>query len=302
MSYVDIAEGLVRGELTMTTEAVVKGTDKKSFPSFLLQDINFWIIKRKDGTLVKYKLARDGVKAVTKSTSTSTSSQPAFSASSWCKEHKPEVGKDYVFKSADGKVELYIADYEGAPKIYQNFDLAIDCGNIITPAKWESAKLTAGSIANNFAAPLEQFVIKATKNTDKVLWIEWADRAAPPVTVKFWTALAAQLQAVGTTEKPFRVLTVCHGGHGRSGTALTALMMALSTYSPLEAITHLRAVHCPRAIESAVQHDYLNILGGYLNREKNAHDTDKVKDYKATFLAMTNPFAKEAQDRLKEKA
>ena len=80
---------------------------------------------------------------------------------------------------------------------------------------------------------------------------------------------------------------------------MVALMMCMTSYTPLEAISHLRAIHCARAIESVVQHNYLNELGGLLGRPADALEAEKVKDFKTHFLSLTNTFAAPYQARLK---
>ena len=93
----------------------------------------------------------------------------------------------------------------------------------------------------------------------------------------------------------------CQGGHGRSGTALTALMMVLTpTYNCADAILHLRAVHCPRAIESKEQHEYLDKLAVSLGRKGNSGELVGVANYRERFLAIKKKAAQPYQERLKK--
>ena len=87
-----------------------------------------------------------------------------------------------------------------------------------------------------------------------VLRIENPDMGIPPVGYKFWSRLA-ELLPIG------RVVCCCVGGHGRTGTALAALMIATDpNISAADAIKNVRELHCKNAIESATQESYLERL------------------------------------------
>jgi hypothetical protein len=75
--------------------------------------------------------------------------------------------------------------------------------------------------------------------------------------------------------------------------------MCLTDYTPLDALTHIRALHCARAIESKEQHAYLNTLGTYLKREPDAMDAEEVKSFKERFLSLDNPYAEPYKDRVR---
>jgi hypothetical protein len=299
MSYVDQAAALVKGEVVMS--------DTKTFP-FLLSDIKGWVVRRKDGVLVKYvvgDLPDYKPASGTNTTSAYKAPLPAgttyHSLSEWC-QHDPIVGKP-IFRAEDGTIELYVADCMGGQKSYSKFDLALDCGKAVMPVYPPASRLQSRL---EFAPELRTHVIP-TKTldplTDNVMWIDWADRQAPPLYPEFWPSLVKILKerGNGTKAEPLRILTICQGGHGRSGSAAVCIMMSLTDYTPLEAITHLRAMHCARAIESEVQHKYLNLVGKHFGRVENALDAETVPDFKAAFLAMTNPFAAEMQAVLKAK-
>jgi hypothetical protein len=68
----------------------------------------------------------------------------------------------------------------------------------------------------------------------------------------------------------------------------------------LDAIIHLRALHCPRAIESTFQHEYLNEVGDWLGRETNAKASEEIKSYRAAFKASKLPTAMRFKDQLAE--
>lgn len=275
------------------------------FP-FKLPDIESWIVKRKDGTAVRYTM-KDALAGKATSSDTVASSLPAHyakgqqyslggSVSAFCK-HDPTPLPVFSHKpKAGGQVDLYIADSFGARSHQGEFDVLIDGGSVI-PVSRADPKLEGDYPMTN---DLQRFV-RQEKTANKLIHLDWDDRQAPPVYVEFWPALVVKLEAeAAALKRPLKVLTICQGGHGRSGSSLTILMMLWSDYSPLDAITHLRAIHCPRAIESKVQHEYLNAVGKMLGRPENAHDAEQVKSFKDRFLnEVTSSFAAPYQRRLK---
>lgn len=275
-----------------------------NFP-FSLDDIRGWIIKRKDGIIVRYTLtnAQDLAKTqsspnVTVGTGNWFTSKKSYSSfSDWC-DHCPDPANPPVFQK-DG-IALYIADAPGARKSYSKFDVAIDGGNALTVAGEHDLPFLFGDPMFN---RLNRFVNKTgykPEGNTKILKIRWYDRAAPPVAPTFWPNLLAMLQDLRKKENKERlnVLTICQGGHGRSGSALVALMMCLEeSYTPLDALTHIRALHCARAIESKEQHEYLNELAKLLKREPDALDAEEVKSFKARLLAE-DKFAQVYKDQV----
>src|SRR5688572_29976594 len=115
-------------------------SDEK-FP-FMLEDIAAWLIRRKDGTIVRYNLidSAAGQKKSTKIGSSSVGkSTPAYlnsgwkqSYSSWCEEHAPQPTGLPVFE-AEG-IRLHIANSTGARKVAKLHDVAIDGGNVLDVA------------------------------------------------------------------------------------------------------------------------------------------------------------------------
>ncbi len=134
-----------------------------------------------------------------------------------------------------------------------------------------------------------QMLIPFLEDYPRILQLDWPDRDRPPLIPQAWPHLAAHLNG--------NIMTACQDGHGRSGTAAACLMMCWTDYSPLDAISHLRALHCPQAIESVEQHSYLNELARVLGRPEDANE--KVSSYRERFLSMTSEWAKPGQDRLR---
>lgn len=82
----------------------------------------------------------------------------------------------------------------------------------------------------------------------EVLSLDWQDMKAAPASLDFWLTLWNML--------PAKTVMCCVGGHGRTGTCLTALMIAsgLDFYS---AVKTVRDEHCNKAIETLEQLKYL---------------------------------------------
>lgn len=262
------------------------------FP-FTIDDLDCWVIEKADGTIVKFKMPSYPRTYAVGAGSPATPHSPSQSLGAYC-QHYP--AKLPIFEVQG--LALHIGDASGTRRDKGDFDLVIDGGDVLVlPKPWSPEVILEGD--DELCELLVQHVrvdeAKAPVGP-RVLQIDWWDRRAPRLHPQFWLDLAEQLVKDPRTTK---VLTCCQGGHGRSGTALTALMMCLTDYSPLDAVTHLRAVHCPRAIESVEQHQYLNAIGAYLGRPENALESQTVADFKARFLTLTNPISAPYQARLR---
>ncbi|GBD19820.1 hypothetical protein HRbin28_00254 [bacterium HR28] len=96
-------------------------------------------------------------------------------------------------------------------------------------------------------APLHE-----TLGLPMLLRLDWEDRRVPPVGLAFWEKLW-ELLPEGVT------VFACCGGHGRTGTALAAMLIARGM-DPEEAIEYVRRMHCRLAIETPGQEAYLRSL------------------------------------------
>lgn len=247
-----------------------------SFP-FTLADLAFWVIKRKDGTVAKFVIGEtktsnaqetaahygtgQGQSLITETSTTKTSH-----LSEYC--HHTPVSPTYVGED----ISLYVADSWGIRSMKNDFDFIVDCGDVFKVS--DQNNMLVGD--QELVGKLSQFSTRARPT--RILQIDWDDRRAPDLEPEFWTSLLPLLRG--------DVCVNCQGGHGRSGTSAVCLMMVMSPdYSALDAITHLRAVHCPRAIESKLQHEYINLVAKYLKRDANAMDAEKVSNFKEAFLA-----------------
>jgi hypothetical protein len=293
---------------------VTEQNDK--FP-FQLSDVVGWMVRHKNGVTVKFNLvsAEDikkqatGIQVFKPGGSTyKWPSQGRASYSAWCNhEPHPNNGDLPIFQSEG--IALWIGDIMGAPKSQREFDFCIDGGNVLTiPGEHDLPVLYGDpALSRNLARFLQNPPKKADHDAGgpRILKIRWYDRAAPPVKPEFWASLLKELRTErdkrGMGDKdPLRVMTICQGGHGRSGSAAAALMMHLSDYTPLDALTHIRAMHCPRAIESKVQHEYLDTVAAALGRTQDALEAENVPSFKDRLLTMKSDYAKTAQERLKK--
>lgn len=103
------------------------------------------------------------------------------------------------------------------------------------------------------------------------LLVTWGDQKAPRLKAKWWKALLKALK--GSPYK--RVVVCCIGAHGRTGTALCALRLAMGLDKNTdESVDWVRKEHCEKAVESKEQIGYLDYLS------KTWYDWDPPKEAK----------------------
>jgi hypothetical protein len=272
------------------------GGPTAQFP-FTLDDLDYWVVKRKDGIITKYQLIENAdydkkhphkigeVKhypALLGAAGNSGTVDLRLAHMAEICAHKAEKP---IWADDKGR-SLSIANVLGLKENYKQFDLVLDCGHILNLTGLEDSRVLRGS--SDWIDELQQYT---DDYCPSIIRIDWEDREAPPLQPAFWPALAKMLTG--------KTVTACQGGHGRSGTSLVCLLMSLcEDYTPYDAVCHLRAMHCGRAIESNVQHQYIDEVGKHLGRETNVEGVKKVKDFRAAFLALTAPSAKPYQEQL----
>lgn len=284
------------------------GKTQPLFP-YSLDDLKYWVVKRRTGEIVKYTLSADsGIPGASSSRSGSTGSSQdreksttryvgstsgLSSYSDWC-HHDPKSEPVFDWKGKKGSPypsqQLFIADAMGMRNHKEKFDIVIDCGDVLSEAyACRRNGLLVGD--QTLCAALDKYTLASIEGP-RVLKIDWDDRKAPLLHPEFWVDLAKQLSG--------RVLINCQGGHGRSGSALVSLMMVLNPeYGSADAIIHLRAIHCPRAIESAEQHGYLDEVADFLNRPADSKRVKEIKSFHEAFMSLKHPSAKPYQERIK---
>jgi hypothetical protein len=123
--------------------------------------------------------------------------------------------------------------------------LVIDCAGLYSSGAADASFVEGDEMFNSL---LEHVV------APPILRLHWTDMGVPPVQYAFWGELL-ELLPEGVTK------VCCHGGHGRTGTALAALyLVATPTATADDAIELVRTDHCSRAIETAGQEEYLRKL------------------------------------------
>jgi len=123
----------------------------------------------------------------------------------------------------------------------EHLDLIIDCAGVVA----ESGRFVK-------SAPARYRGLKNGLLPD-VIRLDWPDMSAPVhVGIRWWLRLLELL--------PAHTCVCCMGGHGRTGTALAALLVASGMDAEI-AIRTVRELHCRRAIETAGQEAYIRALG-----------------------------------------
>ena len=87
--------------------------------------------------------------------------------------------------------------------------------------------------------------------------VRWPDFWVPPDRAD---AIAALTEALGRARAGERVEVTCHGGVGRTGTALAALAV-LDGLPSADAVRWVRDRYSPRAVETPWQRRWLRTLG-----------------------------------------
>lgn len=102
---------------------------------------------------------------------------------------------------------------------------------------------------NGFVRGSQRFrALNELVHMPEIVRLMWDDYDIPPVGLDFWLAMLPLLGG--------HVTITCIGGHGRSGTAVAALLVA-DGWDAQKAIDHVRQTHCELAIETRDQEDYV---------------------------------------------
>lgn len=127
-----------------------------------------------------------------------------------------------------------------APEQLAHLGLIIDLAGLVKPKRFV------------LSGPRKFAVLNQGSGGPDVLRFDWPDMTAPThVPIRFWQRL---LQLI-----PEHTAIACVGGHGRTGTALAALLIA-DGMGAEQAIRLVRTKHCDRAIETPGQEAYLRKL------------------------------------------
>jgi len=129
------------------------------------------------------------------------------------------------------------------------------------------------------------------------LCVDWSDFDVPALKKTFWRVLHEKLAALDPKE--VNVVFYCAGGHGRSGTAITAMLID-GTWNTDEALEYVRKGHCKSTVETSIQEDYLYQLDFELNGRKIPKKESVVTTYSTTPSSPTHKLTKrEKKERRK---
>jgi len=93
------------------------------------------------------------------------------------------------------------------------------------------------------------------------IMLPWPDFEAPKVKISFWETLHKFVKGKGWKS----ICIHCAAGHGRTGTALSSLLIANAGYSANDAVDLIRHHYCEDAVESPSQCSYLQVVDYYYN-------------------------------------
>ena len=95
----------------------------------------------------------------------------------------------------------------------------------------------------------------------KEIVVAWPDFGIARVKPTFWSALHGYIKS----QKWTKVCIHCEGGHGRTGTAIAALFIAVAEWDVPMTIEYIRSTFCQKMVESPEQMAYLCKLDEILN-------------------------------------
>ena len=151
-------------------------------------------------------------------------------------------GRDLVIVDKTRGVQIAGSTAYKVPWEDKELKLVVDCSDSA------SAPSNAEFVKSGPQIYLEAISGKELPPAD-VIKLKWTDGGAPRALPTFWKALWDVLPS-GLT------VFCCVGSHGRTGTAFCALLIA-NGWTPKDAITTVRELHCPKAVETQAQIDYL---------------------------------------------
>jgi hypothetical protein len=142
-------------------------------------------------------------------------------------------------------VDYFAADRQGATKF--NGDIIINLTS--TP---------------NFPVVIPEDLKEHYDIPSEEIMVPWPDFGSPRLKMSFWETIHNVIKS----REAQSVCIHCAHGHGRTGTALSCILVAMGGYSAIEAVDIVREYHCEEAVESQEQCFYiLNVDHYYNNRE-----------------------------------
>lgn len=220
------------------------------------------VIKLHEG--LKSGNAFDSISSGTKGSLASSSSYQ----DGYVYEKHNHPGDKVIFEANDKK--LFASNSTSLREWSGNWNLIVDLAGVVqipnvTPFVSNSAPAKYRE--------LSKLTYKEKELPSDILRLNWTDMGVPPVKLNFWDKMWDLL--------PEKTVVCCIGGHGRTGTFLTAMMIAQG-YDYWDALEHVRKEHCSKAVESVNQEKYLHgIYVERLERELkvaiSCNDEDQIK-------------------------
>lgn len=118
---------------------------------------------------------------------------------------------------------------------------------------------------------------------DEEIMVPWPDYGTPGVFPSFWKALHEFVISQGWKKVCFH----CAAGHGRTGTGLSAMLVANAGYTAIEAVELVREQHCDEAVESMAQCTYLQVVDQYYNDREPTVENRPVSSSSFTRVAQS---------------
>lgn len=217
-------------------------------------------------------------KTTGKSTAVSTTGSNSSSSSSWggkssSSSHKStgyqggyHGGYSYQSNKPTLAFKAMGVEFWGSPKhklddiLFEEGDLIINCtGTSWTPKAKPKPKLFTKKTPEWMTLP--DVLMSATKPHNfgelaEQLLLDWPDMSPPPdaADIEFWGTILDQAIANGVK----RVVCCCQAGQGRTGTALSSLLLATGAVDePDVAIDYIRENYNSKAVETKRQEEYV---------------------------------------------
>ena len=153
-----------------------------------------------------------------------------------------------LFEGTDHEVQVGAASDHG--KYVKEADVLVNCAS----HSWSHDDGTVSVYGGDFEG-----LNKYLGSGIETLGVKWSDGGKPPVPGSFFRGVIETVKARGGG----KVVFACVGGHGRTGTALAATLLANGVFDKAaDAIRFVRKEHCYKACETAVQLEWLCALAG----------------------------------------
>ena len=178
-----------------------------------------------------------------------TSSTKAYSPMGTTSAYTPYVAP--ARHEHDGKLvfsvgRVRIGGGSSSGRYAKDADVIVDCAAGKWGHKEGGQKVIWGgdfTVLNDYLAPVQE-----------VIQVAWSDGGSPPVPLSFFEDVVEVCRLRSEREnRDISLVFACMGGHGRTGTALAAVLIALKGLSAAEAVKTVRKDHCKKACETESQ-------------------------------------------------